>query len=270
MGRPLRMDGCGSYQHVMFKGLNDLYLFKESAAKQQYLDILFHYTTKHDVKVLAYCIMDNHAHLLLQSGQSKGQDITGKLRICISDFMHDVQTAFSKWYNKRNKRKGPLYDNRFKSFTCRTSHYFLYALTYILSNAYHHGKTKSLNYKYSSYRNLVTGKGPCAIDELGKCLNMPLEAVIDEVHQRVSLESYPAIDNLIAQILKLSDIEQVNAMLSKLNFMLEDLHGRMHIEYFKECQKRLIAALQTIDVPVKDSAKLLSLSKSYIYKKYKT
>lgn len=269
MGRPLRMDGNGLCHHIMFRGHNDLYLFDNDSAKRKYLELLFKYTEKHDVKVFAYCIMDNHAHLMILSGKPLVKDNSSKIRMCISDFMHDVQTAFAKWYNKKFNHRGTVYNERFKSVSCYSKPYFLKALAYILANPINHGISNSLNYKYSSYRQLINKKGKCNIDALCNHLDLKLEDIINEVHLRVGMTQYPTIKRFIEQALTLSSLEQVAKLLDEFGYALQDLSGRMRIDYFKQLQKQLLHALKAIGIPVKDTAKWINLSKSYLYRLYK-
>lgn len=93
MGRRLREDYDSAVHHIVVKGINRKYIFKEPVNKSKYIDLLKYYKEKHDVKIFAYCVMDNHLHLMIQSGNPKVKKYKYRElnRLCISDFMHDVQ-----------------------------------------------------------------------------------------------------------------------------------------------------------------------------------
>ncbi|PID80450.1 MAG: hypothetical protein CSB19_00025 [Clostridiales bacterium] len=265
MGRPLRIDFEGAWHHIVVKGINNSHIFRSDEAKRVYYEILEKYKDKHDVYIFAYCMMDNHIHLMILSGKAKSD-----AAICISDFMHDVQCAFAKWYNKRFKRSGPVFNSRFKSFNCLSLPYFIYCIDYIHRNPMKHGKTNSYYYEYSSYVKFFTGEDINDIDKCCDFLAMSKAQLREQLSARQKLQNLPIIDQLIEKIKAQHENETLEHMLNSLAFKLEDLRGARLNGYFKGLQRKVIYALvQAKRMPIKAISMLFEVSTSYIYKQLK-
>jgi putative transposase len=63
-----RKSKIGIY-HIILRGINRQILFEEDEDKEKFLDTIKQYKNKSGYKVLGYCLMDNHVHLLLQEGK---------------------------------------------------------------------------------------------------------------------------------------------------------------------------------------------------------
>lgn len=90
-----------------FKG--DLYEYKPSEKK---------------VKIIAHCLMPTHLHFVLQQLQKDG----------ISNFMNLILKSYSKYFNIKYNRKGPLWEGRFKNILIKTEEQFLHLTRYIHLN----------------------------------------------------------------------------------------------------------------------------------------
>ena len=66
MARKQRVHYDGALYHVIVRGNNKEYIFKEDKGKEKYLETLLRYKKKYDFKLYSYCIMDNHAHMLIE------------------------------------------------------------------------------------------------------------------------------------------------------------------------------------------------------------
>lgn len=73
------------------------------------------------VRILAYCIMDNHFHLLVEEIREGG----------ISQFMHKLGIGYAKFFNEKHKRVGHLFQGRFKNVLVDDDLYLQYLLVYI-------------------------------------------------------------------------------------------------------------------------------------------
>jgi len=80
-------------------------------------------STELDTPIYAWALMKNHAHMLLRSGP-RG----------LSDFMRKLLTGYALFYNKRHKRYGHLFQNRYKSIVCEEDSYFRELVRYIHLN----------------------------------------------------------------------------------------------------------------------------------------
>ena len=73
------------------------------------------------VRIMAYCVMDNHFHLLIEEIQSGG----------ITRFMHKLGIGYAEYFNKKYERVGSLFQNVFKNVLVDNERYLQYLLVYI-------------------------------------------------------------------------------------------------------------------------------------------
>ena len=123
MPRKARLDFPGALHHVMARGIEKRKIFQNDIDKQNFMDRLCVALNATDVKLYSWCIMPNHVHLLLQTGE-----------IGLSSIMQKVLTGFAMSYNKRYKRVGHLFQNRYKSILCDRDVYLLRLIRYIHLN----------------------------------------------------------------------------------------------------------------------------------------
>ncbi|PID81326.1 MAG: hypothetical protein CR995_00180 [Clostridiales bacterium] len=266
MGRKPRVDFEGACHHIVVKGINNSYIFDSDEAKNKYLFLLDKYREKHGIKLFAYCIMDNHAHLLIQSSRAKSNN-----HICISDFMHDVQCAFAKWYNKVYPHCGPVFNSRFNSFSCLSVPYFIYAINYIHKNPLKHGVTRTYNYRFSSFKDYASGKGLSDLEACYDFLGMSRKQLLLHLTNLKNTESFPFLDKLLEKIRKTQNNNTLELLLIELAFRIEDIRGTRLVKYFDKVQHDLmneVISMKTMSV--KALSNLLCVSPSYIYKKLNT
>jgi len=137
-----------SYYHVYNRGHNKQMIFLDYKDYARYLKRLKEYLQKHDVTLLAYCLMPNHVHLLLYQ---KGEE-------SIDRFVHRLHTAFTMYFNKKYERVGAVFQGRFKAKLIETDEYLLHVSRYIHINPIEllHAQGRALstqleNYPWSSY-----------------------------------------------------------------------------------------------------------------------
>ena len=141
MARALRLDFPGAYHHVTSRIINSDFWLKNPKIKDLFLQLLSKTSLKFDTKVIAYCIMDNHFHLVLQSG-----------KVQISKFMQTLLSSFALKYNYLTKRKGHVFESRFNSFLIEKESYLMTSIKYVLENPVRAGMVqKPSDYTWSSY-----------------------------------------------------------------------------------------------------------------------
>lgn len=96
MPRVARKNLETSFFHIMVQGINKDYIFNTNRNKKVYINALNKYEKECNVEILAYCIMDNHAHMLVYSDRIAD----------MSKFMHFVNGFYAGYYNKINSRIG--------------------------------------------------------------------------------------------------------------------------------------------------------------------
>lgn len=150
MARIPRKSYDSSYFHVVVQGFEKQYIFKKEFFKRQYLSLLLNRVGKYKVEILSYCIMDNHAHVLLFCEKIDE----------MSKFMREVNTQFALLYNRINNRVGYVFRDRFLSEPIRNEIYLFNCISYIHMNPVEAGMTEHPGqYNYSSYNDFINHCG---------------------------------------------------------------------------------------------------------------
>jgi len=134
MPRKSRIDYPGALHHIMVRGIEGRNIFSAKKDKQWFLKRLGTVLTDTGTNCYAFAFMDNHFHLLLQTGASS-----------ISSVMQSLLTGYAVNYNNRKNRTGKLYQNRFKSILCDKEEYLLQLIRYIHLNPIRVGLVKTLS-----------------------------------------------------------------------------------------------------------------------------
>lgn len=129
------------YIHIITQGIKKEYIFENDSYKKYYINLLNNIIKKYNnTKILAYCVMDNHAHLLIYT-----KEITE-----LSKIMSRVNTSYGIFYNKIKERVGYVFRNRYYSQEIADENHLLNTLVYIHRNPIKAGIVKEFNsYKYS-------------------------------------------------------------------------------------------------------------------------
>lgn len=133
MPRQPRIVAQGLYPHVVHRGINRQRIFIEEADKRHFIDRIAYATARHDVDVLAYCLMGNHYNLLFRDSHTE-----------LSRVMGILNSSYTTWFNLKNGRDGALLRGRF--YSKPTSTRLEYAATYVCQPACHvrHSHASSL------------------------------------------------------------------------------------------------------------------------------
>ena len=123
MPRHARHISTSGYFHLIVRGIGRQALFEENTDYFFYLSILKRYSEETGVKVCAYCLMENHVHLLVH-------DLSGAVPL----FMKKIGVSYSSFYNKKYERCGHLFQDRYLSENVETEKNLLTVCRYILNN----------------------------------------------------------------------------------------------------------------------------------------
>lgn len=133
------------YYHIYNRGNNREDLFLEEKNYFYFLDLL----KKHIqpiAHVLAYCLLKNHFHLLINTKKIEDKKI--------SQAFSNLFNAYAKAINKQYKRSGSLFQDRFSRKIVKDENQLRNLIIYIHTNPTHHGFVEDFStYKYSSYRS---------------------------------------------------------------------------------------------------------------------
>lgn len=162
MGR--KFNGVGIF-HVFSRSIAEYVIFKKDEDYLRFIELLKFYKFKRKlsfshyfrmaeaekskiykgekiVKIIAYCLMPTHIHLILSDEIENG----------ISIFMKNLLDSYSRYFNTKMKRKGPLWESRFKSVLIETDEQLLHLTRYIhLNPVTAYLVEKPENWKFSSY-----------------------------------------------------------------------------------------------------------------------
>lgn len=123
MPRHARLDVPGALHHIMVRGNNKTVIFRDETDRRRFIDRLGETVTEAGSSIYAWVLMNNHVHLLFKSGD-KG----------ISAVMRKLLTWYAIYFNRRHRRTGHLFDNRYKSVLCEEDSYLLTLIRYIHLN----------------------------------------------------------------------------------------------------------------------------------------
>lgn len=129
-----------SFFHIMVQGINKEYIFNTFREKKKYIELI--YKNIEGIEIIAYCIMDNHAHILIKATEIK----------CIEKWMKKTNTSYAIYYNKKLNRVGYVFRNRYKIQVIKNEKHLYLCVEYI-----HNNPVKANicdvkeNYEFSSY-----------------------------------------------------------------------------------------------------------------------
>ena len=117
--------------------------------------------TQKSTDILSYCLMPNHFHLLLRQKADNG----------ISRFLSNFQNSYTRYFNTKHERTGPLFLDQFKAVRVETEEQLIHVSRYIHLNPYSSYIVKSIeqleNYPWSSYPEYLNiKKGFCEIEDI--------------------------------------------------------------------------------------------------------
>jgi len=148
MPRQARLDVPGALHHIMVRGINKTDIFKDDQDRGLFLERLGHQVGEGESAIYAWVLMTNHVHLLFRSGKDG-----------ISGVMRKLLTWYAQYYNRRHKRTGHLFENRYKSILCDEDNYLLALVRYIHLNPLRAGIVKTIEeldrYPWSGHRTII-------------------------------------------------------------------------------------------------------------------
>ncbi len=167
----------GAVYFITCRGANDERLFKDERDYAMFVELLKKYREQYDIKIFAYVLMPDHLHLLIElKGAAQrgapanptgpgaaqrgapanpigpgGEAEPAKTQE-LSEFMHGLNNAYTKYFNGRYERKGHLFRERFKAAIVERDNYLLKMTVYLHLNPQKLNLVSNASaYPYSSY-----------------------------------------------------------------------------------------------------------------------
>lgn len=145
MSRPIRIEFSNALYHVTARGDRREDIFEDDADRQMFLSILAQVVTQCNWICHAWCLMDNHYHLLIQTPDGN-----------LSKGMRQLNGVYTQASNRRHQRVGHLFQGRFKAILVDSDAYLLELARYVVLNPVRAGMVqKPVDWKWSSYRASV-------------------------------------------------------------------------------------------------------------------
>jgi putative transposase len=123
MPRKARIDAPGALHHVIVRGIERGKIFRSDYDRKNFLNRLGKLIPETQTDCFAWALIPNHVHLLLRTGL-----------VPVSVLMSRLLTGYAVWFNKKYRRHGQLFQNRYKSILCQKDPYLKELVRYIHLN----------------------------------------------------------------------------------------------------------------------------------------
>src|SRR5215813_14162085 len=141
MARPLRIEYDGALYHVTSRGNERRAIFKDHVDRELFLNTLGQVTERFHWICHAYCLMNNHYHLVVETPDGN-----------LSKGMRQLNGVYTQAFNRRHHRVGHLFQGRFKGILVQKESHFLEVCRYVVLNPVRAKAVASpRQWKWSSY-----------------------------------------------------------------------------------------------------------------------
>jgi len=162
MARQKRLNIPGNIYHVITRGLNGMNIFIDSKDRKEFITRLSIALKDSKSQCYAWVLMSNHIHLLIRASE-----------VPLSNILNRILSSYAKAFNKKYKRRGYLFQNRFKSILCQEDRYFMELIRYIHLNPVRAGLIKTPEelekHPYCGH-GVITGRNKKWFQEVGEVL----------------------------------------------------------------------------------------------------
>lgn len=164
MPRKARIEASGALHHIIVRGIDRRKIFFDDPDRDDFLDRLSLVLPESKTPCFAWTLMPNHAHLLLRTGT-----------VPLATVMRRLLTGYAVSFNRRHRRHGYLFQNRYKSVLCEEDPYLLELVRYIHLNPLRAGIVEGLKaldtYPYCGHSALM-GKVEQGFQDVDYVLNI--------------------------------------------------------------------------------------------------
>lgn len=136
-----------NFFHVMTQGINKSYIFEEPVDIKFYIKSMYEIKEEHNIKIIAYCIMNNHTHMLIETQKIEN----------MSKYMQRLNRKYASYYNYKYNRVGYVFRDRYKTEGIYGEKQLYSCIKYIFDNPVKAGicsypfEYPFSNYKFSIY-----------------------------------------------------------------------------------------------------------------------
>ena len=245
MPRRARAKSNSGVYHVMLRGINHQVIFKDEEDRERLIVTLEKYKEISGYRLYAYCLMSNHFHLLLKVEKEE-----------LDLILKRIAGSYVYWYNKKHKRSGHLFQDRYRSEAVEDDRYFLAVLRYIHQNPVKAGLCKNAaEYKYSSYPSLLKGKSELLDKDYvfsvfgGNDFEEFHKGDSDKEYMDIEEKEYPTSDIDAAEIIK---------SVSRCK-NLEDFHSLSRVQL-----DEILSTLKQKGLPIRQISRITGVGKGIV------
>jgi len=142
MARPLRIEYEGAVYHVTSRGNAGEPIFRDEEDRETLLATIKKVIDRYNYLCHAYCLMDNHYHLIIETPEGN-----------LSKGMRQLNGVYTQAFNKKHKRAGHIFQGRYKAILIQKDSHLLEVCRYVVLNPVRAGIVKRPDeWKWSSYR----------------------------------------------------------------------------------------------------------------------
>lgn len=233
MARIARKYSETNFFHVIVQGLNKEEIFKEKRYIYSYLKMLYKYREDTKIIILAYCIMNNHAHIVLYTESIEE----------MSKYMQKVNTNYAKYYNYiNNGRVGYVFRDRYVSEDITDVKYLINCINYVHLNPVKAKIVKKCeDYKFSTYNQYIEGNRIKLLNELTN-MKFDIELFKNIKDSEYTIEEDTNIEEFIDKKIKRhiitsnmnkDEILQDRVILKKIITILKEIYRIKYVDMMK-------------------------------------
>jgi putative transposase len=142
MPRPPREQVAGGVYHVFARGNDRAVIFRDDRDRRRYLELVQRSLRRTRWRLLAYCLMDNHVHLIVETPEPN-----------LADGMQWLHGHYGRYFNDRHGRTGHVFQGRYRAVRQRTDEQLRGTIRYVVHNPVSAGLCASPGeYAWSSHR----------------------------------------------------------------------------------------------------------------------
>ncbi|KXG75625.1 REP-associated tyrosine transposase [Thermotalea metallivorans] len=262
MPRYRRLVSKAGIYHVMMRGNEKKNIFHDHEDRHKFICILSDKKKISEYELYAYCLMNNHVHLLIKESKEP-----------LAQCMKRINTSYAYYFNRKYQRVGHVFQDRFKSEPIEDENYLLAAIQYIHNNPVQAQLVNNCrDYPWSSYNSYINEASKSdAVDRefiLSLFSQNPRQAII-------LFEQFSAKDNTncFLDIMEKSENEKIilygylegkkyaEEFLGKKKLSIEDLKCKVN----KHVRDELIGFLKFhSNLSIREIANILSLNRGVI------
>ena len=161
MARAPRKESLTGLYHVLSCGSGERGILEGQQDKLQYLHYMEQVKEKKEIELFAYCVMDDHVHMILRAKLDE-----------MSGYMRDLTSRYSVYFNGRYERRGHVFGERYKSECLERTSCFWDCMRYVHRQPLLAGKTKEFDkYPYSSIQEYLRRQGSLLYPDARRMMN---------------------------------------------------------------------------------------------------